>query len=311
MFFSLQYVAQNSMIQSTLAKIQSDTGNYISKISGLDSDLKKLQQIVNSKPTSLPSLPSAGGNNTQYLNQVIHDTKDLLTKAVSDINNKIYNVTFEMQKNALEEAKLQSELEKQINKQQGEISTAETKINNLENILKNLQSSGASSKPSPTSTTAPPTGMINQLKNQISQLENDVKNADKTQKSQYKVLDDRTDDILKKLKNQTTDINNIDSATRTALARLQTAEKDVNDAKNNLTQLQKKVEPQIQIIAQEVSETGKNLTRIETELGQIGGKLLTNQVKAIQDRTQIAQLKATASQLTSQISTLNSTVRSC
>lgn len=102
-----QYVSQNSMIQNTLARIQSDAAGYMSKLTDLNNEIQKLKQIASSAPT--------GTGNSAALNQMLHDTKDLLTKAISDINNKIFNITMQMQKSAVEETKIQTALNKQIN----------------------------------------------------------------------------------------------------------------------------------------------------------------------------------------------------
>jgi hypothetical protein len=43
---------------------------------------------------------SGNTGSNQNVNQLIHDTKDLLTKAVGDINGRIFNLTIEFQRNA-------------------------------------------------------------------------------------------------------------------------------------------------------------------------------------------------------------------
>lgn len=227
------------MIQNTLARIQSDAAGYMSKLTDLNNEIQKLKQIASSAPT--------GTGNSAALNQMLHDTKDLLTKAISDINNKIFNITMQMQKSAVEETKIQTALNKQINDQTTKIAAAELKLITLENMLKNMQSGSTpvatmppqpfttNSMPTTTNgaqtTTGPaptaPTALLNQLKTQLQTLESEVKQLEQTHTKEITDLTQKADQIKTDLANQTTEIAKAKTTSQAAFARLKVTEQDV------------------------------------------------------------------------------------
>lgn len=315
-----QYVSQNSMIQNTLARIQSDAAGYMSKLTDLNNEIQKLKQIASSAPT--------GTGNSAALNQMLHDTKDLLTKAISDINNKIFNITMQMQKSAVEETKIQTALNKQINDQTTKIAAAELKLITLENMLKNMQSGSTpvatmppqpfttNSMPTTTNgaqtTTGPaptaPTALLNQLKTQLQTLESEVKQLEQTQTKEITDLTQKADQIKTDLANQTTEIVKAKTTSQAAFARLKVTEQDVQDAINNLTQFQKRVNPEMSILQAEILETSKNVSTVISSLQQLGSSIMSDKMKIVKNTINIRKLIPDAVKINSDLQKLNTTV---
>lgn len=315
-----QYVSQNSMIQNTLARIQSDAAGYMSKLTDLNNEIQKLKQIASSAPT--------GTGNSAALNQMLHDTKDLLTKAISDINNKIFNITMQMQKSAVEETKIQTALNKQINDQTTKIAAAELKLITLENMLKNMQSGSTpvatmppqpfttNSMPTTTNgaqtTTGPaptaPTALLNQLKTQLQTLESEVKQLEQTHTKEITDLTQKADQIKTDLANQTTEIAKAKTTSQAAFARLKVTEQDVQDAINNLTQFQKRVNPEMSILQAEILETSKNVSTVISSLQQLGTSIMSDKMKIVKNTINIRKLIPDAVKINSDLQKLNTTV---
>lgn len=315
-----QYVSQNSMIQNTLARIQSDAAGYMSKLTDLNNEIQKLKQIASSAPT--------GTGNSAALNQMLHDTKDLLTKAISDIDNKIFNITMQMQKSAVEETKIQTALNKQINDQTTKIAAAELKLITLENMLKNMQSGSTpvatmppqpfttNSMPTTTNgaqtTTGPaptaPTALLNQLKTQLQTLESEVKQLEQTHTKEITDLTQKADQIKTDLANQTTEIAKAKTTSQAAFARLKVTEQDVQDAINNLTQFQKRVNPEMSILQAEILETSKNVSTVISSLQQLGTSIMSDKMKIVKKTINIRKLIPDAVKINSDLQKLNTTV---
>lgn len=315
-----QYVSQNSMIQNTLARIQSDAAGYMSKLTDLNNEIQKLKQIASSAPT--------GTGNSAALNQMLHDTKDLLTKAISDINNKIFNITMQMQKSAVEETKIQTALNKQINDQTTKIAAAELKLITLENMLKNMQSGSTpvatmppqpfttNSMPTTTNgaqtTTGPaptaPTALLNQLKTQLQTLESEVKQLEQTHTKEITDLTQKADQIKTDLANQTTEIAKAKTTSQAAFARLKVTEQDVQDAINNLTQFQKRVNPEMSILQAEILETSKNVSTVISSLQQLGSSIMSDKMKIVKNTINIRKLIPDAVKINGDLQKLNTTV---
>lgn len=315
-----QYVSQNSMIQNTLARIQSDAAGYMSKLTDLNNEIQKLKQIASSAPT--------GTGNSAALNQMLHDTKDLLTKAISDINNKIFNITMQMQKSAVEETKIQTALNKQINDQTTKIAATELKLITLENMLKNMQSGSTpvatmppqpfttNSMPTTTNgaqtTTGPaptaPTALLNQLKTQLQTLESEVKQLEQTHTKEITDLTQKADQIKTDLANQTTEIAKAKTTSQAAFARLKVTEQDVQDAINNLTQFQKRVNPEMSILQAEILETSKNVSTVISSLQQLGSSIMSDKMKIVKNTINIRKLIPDAVKINSDLQKLNTTV---
>lgn len=315
-----QYVSQNSMIQNTLARIQSDAAGYMAKLTDLNNEIQKLKQIASSAPT--------GTGNSAALNQMLHDTKDLLTKAISDISNQIFNITMQMQKSAVEETKIQTALNKQINDQTTKIAAAELKLITLENMLKNMQSGSApvvtmppqpsTTRPMPTTTnggqttTSPaptaPTALLNQLKTQLQTLESEVKQLEQTHTKEITDLTQKADQIKTDLTNQTTEIAKVKTTSQAAFARLQVTEQDVQDAINNLTQFQKKVNPEMSILQAEILETSKNVSTVISSLQQLGSSIMSDKMKIVKNTMNIKKLIPDAAKINNDLQKLNATV---
>ncbi|XP_069137576.1 fibrinogen- and Ig-binding protein-like [Argopecten irradians] len=303
----LQYVAQNSVVQSTLAKVQSDTATYTSRVNDLANQFQRLRQAVSTAPSG--SGASAAGNNV-YLNQLVHDTKDLLTKAVQDINNKIFNLTYQFQRGSVEQSKVDTAIEKQINQQAVEIAKTEQRIINLENQIKSLQAN-AVQRPSGPAVTSPPVSVggptsaqFSQLKQQYQQLEKDVQQQNQLQTTQFQSLNSKANQLLTQVTNQTNEINTIKLATKGALSRVVTAETKVNTVKTDLDALKKKIEPQMIVVAQEVAALQVDVSKVQTELQQLGTQLMTNNVNFVTDHAKIQAMTTQAKLLADQLNKL-------
>ncbi|XP_060082762.1 protein FAM81B-like [Ylistrum balloti] len=302
----LQYVSQNSIVQSTLAQVQSDTATYVSKVQDLTRQFQSLKQSVSVAPAG----GSAPAGNSQYLNQLVIDTKDLLTKAVQDINNKIFNLTYQFQRGSVEQSKVDTAIEKQINQQAVDIAKTEQRLINLENQIKALQASAAqtstgpavTSPPASVGTGGPTNAQIAQLKQQYKQLEKDVQKQNQQQATQFQNLNAKTNQLLGQVTNQSTEINSIRLATQGAMSRVLAAESKVTGVKTDLDALKQKIEPQMVVVAQEVATLQINVTKVEKELQQLGSQLMTNNVNFVSDHAKVqsmsSQTKLLASQLT-------------
>ncbi|OWF54101.1 myosin-4-like [Mizuhopecten yessoensis] len=310
----LQYISQNSVVQSTLAKVQSDTATYVSKVHDLTNELQRLKQAA----SVAPSGGGATSGNSQNLNQLVIDTKDLLQKAVQDINNKIFNLTYQFQRSSVEQSKVDTAIEKQINKQAVDMARTEQKLINLENQIKALQASASQKPTGPAVTSAPvsvvsgaPTNaQISQLKQQYQQLEKDVQQQNQLQTTQFQSLDTKTNQILGQVANQSNEISTIKLATQGAMARILNAELKVTGVKTDLDTLKKKIEPQMTVVAQEVAALQINVTKVEKELQQLGAQLMTNNVNFITDHGKVVSITTQAGLLAKQLTKLESQVTS-
>ncbi|XP_076101660.1 uncharacterized protein LOC143071310 [Mytilus galloprovincialis] len=291
----LQYVSQNSIVQGTLAQLQTDTKMYVSKVNDLNGELQKIKgQGVNPGQTS------------GTVNQLIHDTKDLLTKAVGDINGRIFNLSLEFQRNAIEESKVNSAIQNQINKQAVQLATAEQKLLNLENMIKNYKPPTSGSQPQPSS--GPSSIQITALENKYKQLENDLKSVDTLQQQQFTGLSDKTNRIMSQLLNQSHDIDVVAQATNQSVARLTAAEKMIQTTKQDFDNFKKATDPQIKILSQEASGLLSNLTSIEKQLQQLGIRLLNGQVTSKKMETDVTKVKTQADNLLQEITKLTSQI---
>ncbi|XP_033750410.1 uncharacterized protein LOC117334726 [Pecten maximus] len=305
----LQYVSQNSIVQSTLAKVQSDTATYTSKVNDLTSQFQRLRQSVSTAPSGGSG---AAGGNTQYLNQLVHDTKDLLTKAVQDINNKIFNLTYQFQRGSVEQSKVDTAIEKQINHQAVDIAKTEQRIINLENQIKSLQANAGRTPTGPAVTSPPasvPAGgptsaQLTQLKQQYQQLERDVQQQNQLQTTQFKSLNTKTNQLLGQVTNQSNEINTIKLATQGAVSRVVAAETKVTTVKSDLDTLKQKIEPQMIVVAQEVAAIQINVTKVEKELQQLGTQLMTNNVNFFSDHAKIQSMSSQTKLLADQLNKL-------
>ncbi|XP_069137577.1 uncharacterized protein MCAP_0864-like [Argopecten irradians] len=304
----LQYVAQNSVVQSTLAQVQSDTATYVSKVNDLNNQFQRLQQAMSTAPSGSSS-PAAGGNSV-YLNQLVHDTKDLLSKSVQDINNKIFNLTYQFQRGSVEQSKVDAAIEKQINQQAVLIAKSEQQIINLENQIKSLQAN-AGQKPSGPAATSPPVTLVTggptniqiaQLKQQYQQLEKDVQQQSQQQTTQFQDLNAKTNKLMGQVANQTNDISTIRMAAQDAMSRVLAAEPKILGIKAGFDTLKKSIEPQMAVVQQEITALQINVTKVEKELQQLGSQLMTNNVNFVADHTKVTamttQTKLLADQLT-------------
>lgn len=300
----LQYVAQNSIIQSTLARIQGDSSKYMSQVQDLSKEVSKLQNALNTVGTG----GGVSSANSQYINKLVHDTKDLLTKSVQDINNKIYNLTYQFQNNAIQESKVNTALEVQINKQASLLSQTEQKILNLENQLKNIQS-----KPSNTVTVGatgqPATNIpLSQLQQQYKKLESDIKYIQSQQQSQFQGLQSKTNNAILAIQNQSHEIDTVKQDTKAALSQIQAATKQAKDAKDAIDQFKQKYEPEIQINNAEIQEIQRNITGVTNTLSNLGSTILNNKVQSLTDKAKLngvvksaEALQNTTKDLTNQI----------
>ncbi|CAC5410492.1 unnamed protein product [Mytilus coruscus] len=290
----IQYVSQNSIVQGTLAQLQSDTKMYVSKVNDLNGELQKIKQGVS------PGQPSG------TVNQLIHDTKDLLTKAVGDINGRIFNLSLEFQRNAIEESKVNSAIQNQINKQAVQLATAEQKLLNLENMIKNYKPPTSGSQPQPS--TGPSIAQLITLEKKYQKLENDLKSVDSLQQQQFTGLSDKTNKIMSQLLNQSHDIDVVAQATNQSVARLTAAEKLIQTTKQDFDNFKRATDPQIKILSQEASGLLNNLTSIEKQLQQLGIRLLNGQVASMQMKGDVVKVKKQADSLLQEITKLSSQI---
>lgn len=297
----IQYVSQNSIVQGTLNQLQTDTNMYVSKVADLNVELQKIKQNMNSGQTGT----SGNTGSNQNINQLIHDTKDLLTKAVGDINGRIFNLTIEFQRNAVEESKVNSAIQNQINSQAVQLATAEQKLLNLENMIKNYKPPTSGSQPS----TGPSNAQLATLQQKYQQLEQDIKTVDSLQHQQFKGLSDKTNRILSQLLNQTHDIDAVAQATNQSIARLTAAEQLIQTTKTDFDKFKQSTEPQVKILSLEASSLLSNLSTIQKQLQQLGGRLLNGQVASSQTTREVAKVKKQADDLLKEIAKLNTQVR--
>lgn len=279
----LQYVAQNSIIQSTLARIQGDSSKYMSQVQDLSKEVSKLQNALNTAGTG----SSVSSSNVQYIDKLVHDTKDLLTKSVQDINNKIFNLTYQFQNNAIQESKVNTALEIQINKQAATLSQTQQKILNLENQLKNIQSKP--SNPVIIGTTGQPATNIplRQLQQQYKKLESDIKQIQSQQQSQFQGLQAKTNSAILAIQNQSHEIDTVKQDTKAALSQIQAASKQAKDAKDEIDQFKQKYEPEIQINNAEILELQKNITGVTNTLSNLGSTIMNNKIQSLQDKAKL------------------------
>lgn len=234
----------------------------------------------------------------------------------------------QMQKSAVEETKIQTALNKQINDQTTKIAAAELKLITLENMLKNMQSGSTpvatmppqpfttNSMPTTTNgaqtTTGPaptaPTALLNQLKTQLQTLESEVKQLEQTHTKEITDLTQKADQIKTDLANQTTEIAKAKTTSQAAFARLKVTEQDVQDAINNLTQFQKRVNPEMSILQAEILETSKNVSTVISSLQQLGTSIMSDKMKIVKNTINIRKLIPDAVKINSDLQKLNTTI---
>ena len=306
----MQYVAQNSILQSTLTKIQQDASNYMTRVADLQLELQKIKTLLAASQGSGAGTNTGSGSN-QNLNQVVHDAKDLLTKSLADINGKIYNLTFQFQRNSVEESKVNRAIESQINQQAVSMATMQQQVSGLENQLKSLKNKPVVVQPSAGSGntgSSVSSVQLNALTQQYMTLQNDIQKMETDSQNKYNKLSATTTQLNQELQNQSSQISNAKTAVNGVTSRLTAAENAANQAKADLGNFKNKINPQVQIISQEIAETGKNISRVEGDLSQLGGIIMMLRGDIFANKGLVAQLQSLTNSLSGKLATLSNEV---
>lgn len=301
----LQYVSQNSAVQGTLNQLQSETNMYVSKVQDLNTELQKIKQNLNSGQPSVSVNP--GTSNNQNLNQLIHDTKDLLTKAVSDINGRIFNLSSEFQRNSIEESKVNSAIQTQINSQAVKLATAEQKLLNLENMIKNFKVPSAPVLPQPTGS-APSNAQLTTLQQKFQQLETELKTVDSLQQQQFRGLSDKTNKIMTQLMNQSHDIDTVALTVNQSVTQLDATEKLIQTTKQDFDKFKQSTSPQLQILSQEASALTNDLKDVQKQLQQVGKQMMSGMMANMGQNKDVSAVKKQADDLEKELQQIQSQV---
>lgn len=301
----LQYITQNGVVQGTLSQLQTDTSTYVSQVQDLNSELQKIKQKLNAGQLSTPVVTSSSNN--QNLNQLIHDTKDLLTKAVSDINGRIFNLSTEFQRNSIEESKVNSAIQTQINSQAVQLATAEQKLLNLENLIKNYKPQSTAVLPQPTGS-GPSNAQLTTLQQKFQQLETDLKAVDATQQQQFHDLTAKTTKILAQLLNQTNDLDAVAAATNQSVTQLAAAEMLIKTTKQEFDKFKQATTPQLQILSQEASSLTSDLKKVDTQLQQLGSNIIKGMMNTMKMNATVKGVKKAADDLSKDLQNLQGQV---
>lgn len=107
-----QHQAQNAAVQTMITKLQTQQSGYITKISDLQNEVHNLVSAFNSLSGSRPISTSASlttgappvtGVPSTFFLQALQNVRSDLNQAVTDFNNKVFNLSSLMQTNQQQE----------------------------------------------------------------------------------------------------------------------------------------------------------------------------------------------------------------
>ncbi|KAK3583527.1 hypothetical protein CHS0354_026110 [Potamilus streckersoni] len=302
-----QSMAQTSSLQLTIAQLQAHQHGYLLQISDLQNEVKNLVAAFNAvsgpNPSSSPIPTTSGGSDNAAFQQALQIVKDDLNRVVIDANNKLFNLSLNIQARTIEETRARTSLETQINTQTSQINRVNQKMQDLEVMLRQLQ----------TVSTTPGSGSVGitssevvKMQAQIQALTNKIDSIDTSQVAEYKLVANKTDALSQQVQAQKTEIDGIKLNAGMAISRLRAAETNITFVHDQLAQYRQRFEPQIQNLAIQVSGLKGNASALDVSITQLGRAVFNIQRSTAQDTTNLKDLQTQTSLLKGQVTKLSS-----
>ncbi|KAL3866666.1 hypothetical protein ACJMK2_043948 [Sinanodonta woodiana] len=302
-----QNMAQTSSMQLTIAQLQAQQHGYLLQISDLQNEVKNLVDAFNAvsgaNPSSSPVPTTAsGGSDNAAFQQALQIVKDDLNRVVIDTNNKLFNLSLNIQARTIEETRARTSLETQISTQTSEVNRVNQKMQDLEILLRQLQTVS----PTPGSGSAGiSSAEVMKMQSQIQALTKKIDLIDISQAAEYKLIANKTDALRQQVQAQKTEIDGVKLNAAMANSRLRAAETNITFVHDQLAQYRQRFEPQIQNLAIQVSGLKGNASALDVSITQLGRAVFNIQRSTSQDTTNLKDLQTQTSLLKGQVTKLS------
>ncbi|XP_067666270.1 proteoglycan 4-like [Haliotis asinina] len=274
----LQYVSGNTVLQDQMSKIQNTVNTYGSQMNDLYSHLRQLESQVSSFPTSL------GPGGSDDIQRLVHTTKDYFNKALVDMQNKLFNVTYSFQQDAIEQSKVNAAVETQIRLQEQKTKDAEAKIEDLLNKVIALQ--GISTATTGTTNISP--SVLSEVKSRLQTFDQDIKRYDQMQQQQFTALQQKSNTLALQLSNHSHVLNDLSTEAQALMARVQSSDEKADRVTRKFTEFQTVNQPRINTLETEVTQIKNQTDTLKNELSSVA----TNAMQAnVLSNTELKDIK--------------------
>lgn len=303
-----QHQAQNVAVQSMITKLQSQQSGYLTKISDLQNEVQNLVKAFNalssSRPISTPASvtvrPTVTGVSNTFIQQAVQNVRNDMNQAVSDINNKVFNLSTVMLNNQQQESKVHQSIEAQIQQQARDVGKLTQQVTDLNRLLQQLNTSTGSTGSGATSAD------IAKLQARINQVAADLKVYDKNQQSQFSSLNLRTGSLLAIVSNHTNQIRGVQTGVAIAQAQINKVDRDITVVHDALAQFRKTTIPRMNQLDNDVKGLKTDVASAQTSVGNVGKTVFKLVTQIGSDSAKLQSLEKQANQLQTDIAKIQS-----
>ncbi|XP_071093245.1 uncharacterized protein [Haliotis cracherodii] len=273
----LQYVSGNTILQEQMSKIQNTVNTYGSQMNDLYGHLRQLESQVSSFPSSL----GPGGSND--IQRLVRTTKDYFNQALVDMQNKLFNVTYSFQKDAIEQSKVNAAVETQIRSQEQKTKQAEAKIEDLLKLVHALQ--GTPSATPGTGNISP--AMLSEVKSKLQSFDQEIQRYDQMQQQQFSALQQKSNTLALQLSNHSQALNDLSTESQALLARVQTSDTKADQVSRKFSQFQTVNQPRINNLETELTQIKNETDTLKSELSGVATNAMQAKVLSGKEMTDI------------------------
>ena len=294
----LQYVTQNSAVQAELSKLQNTRGS-------LDSQITDLTHQFSSLKTHVASLSLGHGANAN-LHKAVMDTKDYFIKVMHDIENKIFSLSQGVQKDAIEQSKVNAALEAQMTQQFEKVSETEKKIHKLDSLIQTLKfhpTGGITSGIGPTSgaTNSPNFAVLNKLETKVNDLEKLLNTVDRKQGEQLRKLHMKTNHAEAQLSNHSRQLSDLTLQTNGTYSMMYDIDKKATTNHDIIVQFRKNNEARIKQTEDVAKVLVDRMNDLRRQLHRVGTDSMDIKMKSIKEQHDIDSLQMLANLLSGRL----------
>ncbi|XP_048251877.1 ESX-1 secretion-associated protein EspK-like isoform X2 [Haliotis rufescens] len=273
----LQYVSGNTILQEQMSKIQNTVNTYGSQMNDLYGHLRQLESQVSSFPSSL----GPGGSND--IQRLVRTTKDYFNQALVDMQNKLFNVTYSFQKDAIEQSKVNAAVETQIRSQEQKTKQAEAKIEDLLKMVHALQ--GTPSATAGTGNISP--AMLSEVKSKLQSFDQEIQRYDQMQQQQFSALQQKSNTLALQLSNHSQALNDLSTESQALMARVQTSDTKADQVSRKFSQFQTVNQPRINNLETELTQIKNETDTLKSELSGVATNAMQAKVLSGKEMTDI------------------------
>ncbi|XP_045216183.2 early endosome antigen 1-like [Mercenaria mercenaria] len=303
-----QHQTQNAAVQAMITKLQTQQFGYVNKISDLQNEVRNLVTAFNSKCGSKPistlapptAAPPATGGSSPLLQQAVQNVRQDLNQAVSDFNNKVFNLSSLMISDQQQEMKVHQGIESQIQQQAGEIGRLSQQVRDLNMLLQQINTTAGSGGTGATSAD------VAKLQAKINQVANDIALYDQKQQGRFSSLNLKTSSLQAEVGNHTNQIRGLQTNLILDQSRVNKVDKDITIVHDALAQFRKTTLPKMNQIEADVQSLTSNMTSVQTSVKNVGGTVFKLIAQIGQDGAKLTSLEGQTTQLKKDVSKMQS-----